>query len=305
MPKELEKRNGKSLNVYLVRGSLSVIDRHFDTLCVELSLSCSQRCVHCSAAAAPGRREVLSTARLQQRLQSYGPFVELYLSGGEPLDHPEIDPIVDIARAHAERVIIYSSGILSEAPAENVPISFTKKILGILSKVSRTDISIYGSSALTHDAITRVPGSFNATIHSLRRLSDEGIPFGVHFVLMRGNEHELSSVLTLSLQTGASRFHILGVIPHGRGRFIDPACLTSELQLLLRRLYDNPFHIEVVMASSVRRLAGIDTETPRDRWKAGFLDVHGNLLFSENHRQRVGSATEPVLYEGSVRNGFA
>lgn len=237
---------------------------------------------------------MLSAANLQRRLQFYGPLIELYLSGGEPLDHPEIDSIVDVARAHAERVIVYSSGILSEAPAETDPIPFTRKAIDTLAKVSRTDISIYGSSPSTHDAITHVPGSFDATTHSLRRLSDEGIPFGVHFVLMRENEHELSNVLTLSLQSGASRFHILGVVPHGRGRFVRPACLTSELRLLLRRLYDNPYHVEVVMASSVRRLAGIDVETPRDRWKAGFLDVHGNLLISENHRKRVGPANEPA-----------
>src|SRR6187402_3024941 len=83
-----------------------------DTLCVELTLRCPLQCVHCSANAAPERDERIDERLLLARLRELGRIRAVYLSGGEPFEHPGLASLVEAVAELADEVAIYSSGVV-------------------------------------------------------------------------------------------------------------------------------------------------------------------------------------------------
>jgi MoaA/NifB/PqqE/SkfB family radical SAM enzyme len=250
-----------------------------DTLCVELTLRCPLRCVHCSANALPERREMMDAELLIRRIADLGHLEALYLSGGEPFEHTRLADIAKAATGIANEVSVYSSGVVIGLNGPE-PLS-EAAIQQIARVVSRVDISLYSLSPGEHDAVTGVAGSFECSLRSIRRLRLFGVPFGIHFVPVRGDDAILQ-VAQYAREAGAKRFHVLAVARQGRASALrieySPAFLSS-LQLLARARLG----IEVVISSQLRQQ--IDgSRTERDGLRPAFLDVHGHLYAHEGGR---------------------
>lgn len=254
-----------------------------DTLCIELTLSCPLRCVHCSAFAGPERTESLSAAVLLRQLDQLSGLSEIYLSGGEPFEHSALPEVVRAAQTAAHRVVAYSSGT-HRTSAGLVPLD--QKLLGATrtAGLDRVDLSIYAADAGAHDAITRTPGSFEATVASARRVQEAGLALGIHFVPLVRSENAMYEVLGLAQNLGASRFHVLALASQGRARSCSAEQAPASLFQQMLRVLPTASALEVVFSSDIRRLMGVAVETPRDRLRAGFLDVNGYLYGSEGDR---------------------
>ncbi|HUS65046.1 MAG TPA: radical SAM protein [Kofleriaceae bacterium] len=265
-----------------------------DTLCVELTLRCPLRCVHCSANAAPERDEMIDERLLLARLRELGPIQAVYLSGGEPFEHPGLPGLVEAVAGLADEVAIYSSGVML-GPAGGEPLS-ERAIRGVSRHVSRVDVSVYSMSPAEHDAVTGLAGSFDLTLQTIRRLRLCGVPFGIHFVPVG-----TGSVLPLAQfarEAGAERFHVLAVARQGRAASLDvepsPGLLDDLRVLLGARI-----GIDVAVSSQLRRALAFGA-TPRDELRAAFMDVRGHLHRSEGERARGARSLRSIGEAGVV-----
>lgn len=271
-----------------------VIQAH--TLCVELTSKCPLRCIHCSASAAPERLEMLGAEMFEQRVLGLDHLEEIYLSGGEPFEHPTLARIVRSARRAAGAVVIYSSGVQIR-PDGNEPLALEALRAVTAAGASRLDVSLYAASAEEHDAVTLTPDSFELTLETLRRLAAEGTPFGVHLVLQHSTR-DVVRVATIARELGAIRLHVLALAPQGRGRALGPVTLPAGLIEELHHLRLQPNGIEIVLSSGVRRALGLCEPTARDMHRALMLDVNGFLYPGEGRRLPLLRSESSIAVRG-------
>lgn len=271
--------------------------RLIDTLCVELTSRCPLRCVHCSANASPERAELLDIDVLSRRLAELGTLTEVYLSGGEPLEHPRVLDAVRASRRVAGVVVLYSSGVvLRRHRTEAIP----REMLANLSEegVSRVDLSFYSADPTLHDQVTRTPGSFALALESAGRICAAGIPLGIHFVPVCEND-QFGGVAALAERLGAASLHVLAVARQGRASLLPARRADHGFLHELRALVaasDLPFAL--VVSSVLRAELGDRAVTPRDRLRAALVDVRGFLYPGEGWRlpqlRSQDSLTTPI-----------
>lgn len=254
-----------------------------DTLCVEITSRCPLRCLHCSVAAGPERREFLSVSALKDFLSELPRLTEIYLSGGEPFEHPDLLKFVSLGKAEAATVVIYSSGTRRDGGV-TLPISTDDLAATACAGVDRIDVSLYGASARDHDEVTQTSGSFVATLTTLRRLRLLGIPFGIHYVPVADGGSNFLPVLNMARTLGASRFHVLAVASQGRGRTLR-ASPQPRFYEEVRQLWNDDSNLTFVVSSKTRREAGILDLSHRDSFRVAMLDSSGFLYPNEASRQ--------------------
>jgi MoaA/NifB/PqqE/SkfB family radical SAM enzyme len=240
------------------------------TACIELTTRCPLRCVHCSAAASPEGETFLDAPLITSYLAARAPFAEVYVSGGEPFAHPNHLSVIKAARRVADDVVIYSSGTWTDdtgITAIPVPILLAAQDAG----ASRIDVSLYAASATAHEAVTGVPGSFNATVTCCMQMAEHGIPFGIHFVPVA--VPDVLDVAQLSRELGAARLHVLAVAAQGRATRTS-STPTPELLNQLLRLLEIEIGLEIVLSSAIRQAIGLP-RTPRDDLETTFVDARG------------------------------
>lgn len=257
---------------------------HLDTLCVELTARCPLQCTHCSVGAGPERREFLALATFADCLAQSPGLAEIFLSGGEPFEHPNFLEFVSLSKRSARSVVVYSSGTRIER-GQLAPLPWEQIAAAAGAGVERIDVSLYGSSAIHHDAVTQTHGSFEHTVETLRRLRLAGVPFGIHYVPVADRGAGMLSVTNLARVLGASRFHVLSVAPQGRARRLPNLLPQPSFYDDVRELWSGVSGLRVVLSSRMRREAGITEGTARDSMRAAMLDSAGFLYPDEGRRQ--------------------
>ncbi|MCA9603870.1 MAG: radical SAM protein [Myxococcales bacterium] len=116
--------------------------------------------------------------------------MNLTLSGGEPLAHPDFFAIGAEARRLGFAIRIKSNG---HALRRDVALRIREEIDPLV-----IDVSLHGATAETHDRQTRVPGSFDRLQRNLRTMLDLGLRVRVNTTLTRWNEGELRNMFELT-----------------------------------------------------------------------------------------------------------
>jgi radical SAM protein with 4Fe4S-binding SPASM domain len=167
---------------------------------LELTLRCNIRCTHCynfdRNLPRPALGSELSFQEIVGLLDDFRRAGTLYLSltGGEAMVHPRFWDILDQAAARRFVITVLSNGTLltpevCDRFAEYVPLS------GL-------SLSVYGARPDTHDAVTRVPGSFERTWSGARRLQERGTGVALKFVLMKNNTSEAGDMIGMAEAEG-------------------------------------------------------------------------------------------------------
>lgn len=185
-------------------------------LCLEIISSCPMQCIHCS-----------NEDTLQQRLEFYeiksiiddfiylgGKILEI--SGGEPLEHPDILGIIRYAKIKDLEVRLYTSGLISR---DGESVSINDKLANDLKELSLDKIifNIEGSKSITHELITGKKGSYDTALESISTVISKRLRAGIHFVPTKLNFRELEQAFEISCDLGVSEFAILRYVPQGRG----------------------------------------------------------------------------------------
>lgn len=172
----------------------------------ELTYNCSEKCIHCyNPGATRNDNEVSHRAnraelhfedykRIIDELDEVG-LVKVCLSGGDPFSKPFAWEIIDYLYHKEIAISVFTNGQRIVDKVDRLA-SYYPQLVGV---------SIYSGIAKDHDAITRVPGSWEKSMSVVRGLSELAVPMNIKCCIMQPNLHSYYLVNGLA--------HSLGAVP--------------------------------------------------------------------------------------------
>jgi MoaA/NifB/PqqE/SkfB family radical SAM enzyme len=145
---------------------------------VETNRSCSLRCGHCPCSERESAELVRAAPRAIGQACEQGCEV-LVLSGGEPLLRRDLDRLIAFARRSASPPRV-------ELATSAVGLDRDRALALRNAGLSRARVALPGWGD-AYEAITRVPGSFAASLTGLRALDEAGIAIELALPLLRAN----------------------------------------------------------------------------------------------------------------------
>ena len=161
------------------------------TIQLNITRRCNLSCRHCYRA--PEREDdssELTTEEIVSILDQAADMGALWLtlSGGEPLMRPDWPLILDAAARRRFAVTILTNGtFIDEQVADRLA----------AAHVWRLQVSLLGATAETHDALTRVSGSFDRTIRAMALLKERHLDVQAVVTAMAPNVREVPQVVNV------------------------------------------------------------------------------------------------------------
>jgi radical SAM protein with 4Fe4S-binding SPASM domain len=199
------------LNRYLAKAAVT---RTPLSVSFELTHRCNFRCVHCylgdQEAIRQHRHQELGTdsvIRLLDELAEAGTLF-LTLTGGDPMLRPDFVRIYEHAVRSGLLVSVYCNGsLITDAVIESF-IRYPPRVI---------EITLYGATEKTFEAITQKPGSFAACMDGIARLRSAGVRLRLKTMVMTMNRHELTALWRTAEEMGVQFRHdcsLIPVLPH-------------------------------------------------------------------------------------------
>jgi len=160
---------------------------------MDVTYRCNERCVHCYLDHDDhGEMTTSEIKGVLDQLAEAGVFF-LTFSGGEVFMRRDFFELVEHARRLMFNVKIKTNAvIIHEKEAQRI---------GQLG-IDTIQISVYSHRAEVHDAITKLPHSFERTIQAIRFLHDQGLRVTIANVLMTANSADHAGVQQLAADLG-------------------------------------------------------------------------------------------------------
>jgi MoaA/NifB/PqqE/SkfB family radical SAM enzyme len=165
----------------------------------ELTERCNLNCRMCYVCQAPGdvarrAKELPAAAWLELAHQAVdNGMVFLLLTGGEVFLRPDFFQIYEPLTRLGLILTLFTNGTL-----------ITDKVADRLAVAppSRTEITLYGATSATYEAITGVPGSYARCCAGIEALVAHSIPLGLKTTITRQNVHELEAMQQMAHNWG-------------------------------------------------------------------------------------------------------
>lgn len=154
---------------------------------IELTSKCNEHCIHCYIPHENRINDIEPEFYYSVIEQCYNMGVlELALSGGEPMLHPNFCEFVKKAKEY-----YFSLTILSNLTLLN------DQIISVLKEqpLSNLQVSLYSMNPNIHDSITRIPGSFEKTKDAILELIKNDIPLQISCPTLKQNKNCYKDVL--------------------------------------------------------------------------------------------------------------
>jgi radical SAM protein with 4Fe4S-binding SPASM domain len=155
---------------------------------MELTERCNNNCIHCCINLAKddaAREREISTEdakRILTEAASLG-CLSVRFTGGEPLLRDDFEELYLFARRLGLKVLIFTNARL-----------ITSEMADLLARVpplEKVEVTVYGMSKESYEAVSRVNGSFNEFRRGINLLLDRKIPFVVKGALLPPNRREM------------------------------------------------------------------------------------------------------------------
>lgn len=275
----------------------------------EMTQACALACRHCRAAAMPhphpGELTHAEGLAFLRQIPEFGdPMPTLILTGGDPLERPDLLPLVDEAR---------SLGIdVSITPAATP--ALTPDVLETLAAhgVTALGLSLDGSNAARHDAIRGIEGTYDRTLAAVRWAGELGLPLQVNTLVTAETAPDMPAVYELLKPLPLTRWSLFFLICVGRGEVLEPLSPQDGeefMRWVYRTAQEAPFVVATTEAPSYRRVAiemmraeGLSPEEIRRSRTArsfGVRDGHGIMFVS--HLGEICPAGFLPIPAGNVR----
>jgi mycofactocin biosynthetic radical S-adenosylmethionine protein MftC len=267
----------------------------------ELTFRCNHLCTFCYNAP-EGRRE-MTTPEIFETLRKISDFGVLYLTmtGGEALCHKDFFKIAGEARRLGMALRIYSNGYLLADKA------MVKRVADL--HPMEVEISLHGAKAETHDALTRIKGSFDKTMQGLRNLKEAGIKVQLKCPITQLNQNELFQIRDIADELGFFMSFDAVITPKDDGN-LDPLALRPDDEFLQK--YWGEWYLDLHhgrLPPRTNHCASDGAEANCGTGRSGFtIDPYGNILPCVAFRRAVANildieslsaiwGTSPVLKE--------
>ena len=220
----------------------------------ELTRACDLACRHCWAEAIPWRHpQELSTQEgyaLLEKLAGFGePLPHLVLTGGDPLNRPELFDYIACARELGFKVAVTPAGtrLLTETVVQRI----------WEAGVWMMALSLDGSSPQSHDSLLGVPGSFDHTLQAIRWARAAELPLQVNTLVCAKTIPDLPAIFAQLTSIGITQWALFFLIQVGRGevlREVTPEESEEVMRWAYETAQDAPFPIRTTEAPHYRRI---------------------------------------------------
>lgn len=160
----------------------------------ELTHGCNLHCRHCYIVKRPDKKELgyEEICSILDQLSETGCF-HLDLTGGEVFTRADTLNILSYAKTKGFYVILLTNATL-----------ITPEIADYLKEmnINQIEISLYGATAKTYEAITRTPGSFSRCLEGINLLRQRKINIMLKMPVMTLNIEEVGGVRRLAERLG-------------------------------------------------------------------------------------------------------
>jgi radical SAM protein len=193
-------------------------------VCWETTKACLLSCRHCRAKAIRTRHSgelttTQATKLIDQLLEFGQPYPALLLTGGDPLERPDVAVAASVTPRLNEASVVHM------------------KNLG----VDIMSVSLDGALPQTHDRLRGIRGTWRTTIDVLRLSRELGLRTQVNTTVMRSNIEELADVFHIAKDNGGVAWEVFFLIRTGRGASLE-ILGASECEEIMNFLYDASFY---------------------------------------------------------------
>jgi radical SAM protein with 4Fe4S-binding SPASM domain len=222
--------------------------------------------------------------------------MEIVLTGGEPMLHPDFVKIVEICSNKFTKVQIQTNGT-----------HITREMAKTLEAfhVQSVNVSLHGFEE-TNDYLTRVKGSYKKALDGIKAILSTNVMVVSNFVLTSKNISELPAHIDCLCNIGVKNFTLTRFSPTGVGSS-STFLKTSKDELLLALEYVNNKQrkekgVSFLLANSIPRCAlppHLYNHCNYCHFGASrfYIDVKGNVLVCGMSRVKLGN-----LLEDSIRS---
>lgn len=265
---------------------------------LELTSRCNLRCVHCYL----GPQEHHWARRhqepgLERLLAIIDEIVDagcLYLgiTGGDPMIHEHFTAVYRHAREKGLIVTVLCNGILVR-----------DEILELFREYppASVEVSLYGATQKTYEAVTCVPGSYARCRAGIRRLIDAGVRVELKTVMMTLNAHEIDAMRRIADELGVAFRMDAGLFPELQDRDAQPLKLRVSPQESVEREFADP---RTARTWSERLERDVVPSQELYRCGAGvtgfYIDPYGQAspcLMTTQHRHSLAERSFKSLWE--------
>jgi radical SAM protein with 4Fe4S-binding SPASM domain len=177
---------------------------------IELTERCNNNCIHCYINLPVNdlsKKRELSTEKIKDILTEATSFgcLRVRFTGGEPLLREDFEEIYVFARKLGLKVLLFTNATL-----------ITPYLADLFSRMplkEKIEVSIYGVSKESYEAVTRTPGSYQAAMKGINLLLERNVPFVVKAAVLPPNRGELdefekwaSTILGMNVAPSYSAF---------------------------------------------------------------------------------------------------
>lgn len=168
---------------------------------ISADYACNNRCLGCFSVNNDGPSmagpEIMETLRYGRAQGA----TALWIGGGDPTMRRDLHAIIAAGRKLGyERVKLQTNGMLLAYP------ELTKRWID--AGATEINLSVKGTTAASHDRLSRTPGAFDLMMNGLAEWKKHGLPAEADVLLYRSNVAELPELVRVFQAAGVERFHL-------------------------------------------------------------------------------------------------
>jgi radical SAM protein with 4Fe4S-binding SPASM domain len=166
---------------------------------LDLTHRCNLRCVHCYLGPQENHQadphQEMTTRQVCELLTQAANAGCLYLliSGGEPLLRQDFPAVYRHARELGMVVTVFTNATLISEGHLELFAEYPPRLV---------EVSVYGATKETYEAVTRVPNSFERCIRGIHRMIERGIRVGIKTIVMGNNLDEVPLIEEMARELG-------------------------------------------------------------------------------------------------------